>query len=158
MKFTRVEDEEVSLNLAPLIDVVFLLLIFFMITTTFNEKNAIDLTLPEADSQQTQPPEFTINISVSKLDEVIVESDQTRFSGISGAGGSAKQRRNNLSDKIAQAIDLLEKDNPGLAGTSPTIIIEADKAASHGRVIQLMDAISQLGINKIQFAVVPDSN
>jgi len=116
VKFTRVEEEEVSLNLAPLIDVVFLLLIFFMITTTFNEKNAIDLTLPEADSQQTQPPEFTINITVSKLDEVIVESDQTRFSGISGVGGSATERRKNLSEKIAQAIELLEKDRFHLLG------------------------------------------
>ena len=86
-----------------------------------------------------------------------MESDQTRFSGISGAGGSSTERRKNLSEKIALAIELLEKDNPSLAGISPTIIIEADKAASHGRVIQLMDAISQLGINKIQFAVVPDS-
>ena len=158
MRFSETEHDETQIELTPLIDVVFLLLIFFMITTTFNEKNAIDLTLPEADSQQTQPPEFTINITVSKLDEVIVESDQTRFSGISGAGGSEKERRKNLSQKIKQAIELLEKENPGLAGTSPTIIIEADKAASHGRVIQLMDAISQLGINKIQFAVVPDKN
>lgn len=156
MRFNRVEEEEVSLNLAPLIDVVFLLLIFFMITTTFNEKNAIDLTLPEADSQQVQPPEFTINITVSKLDEIIIESDQTRFSGISGSENSAKDRRNTLSHKINQAIERLKEENPGLGETSPTIIIEADKAASHGRVIQLMDAISQLGINKIQFAVVPD--
>ena len=55
-------------------------------------------------------------------------------------------------------IELLKNENPGLAQTSPTIIIEADKAASHGRVIQLMDAISRLGINKIQFAVVPEES
>ena len=41
MKFNRVEEEEVNLNLAPLIDVVFLLLIFFMITTTFNDKKPL---------------------------------------------------------------------------------------------------------------------
>lgn len=153
MRFSRVEEEEVSLNLAPLIDVVFLLLIFFMITTTFNKDNVIDLTLPEASTQQTQPPEYTINITVSKRDEIIVENDQTRFSGISG-----NDKGKTLSQKIKQAIDLLEKGNPDLKGTKPTVIIEADKAASHGRVIQLMDAISQLGINKIQFAVVPDKS
>jgi len=158
MRFRQPEEDEVSLNLAPLIDVVFLLLIFFMITTTFNKDNVIDLTLPEANSQQEQLPEFTINITVSKLDEIIVENDQTRFSGISDRGKSSKKKREDLSQRIGEAIQLLKDDNPALADTSPTIIIEADKAASHGRVIQLMDAISQLGINKIQFAVVPDKN
>jgi len=158
MKFNRVEEEEVSLNLAPLIDVVFLLLIFFMITTTFNDKKAIDLTLPEANSQQIQAPEFAITITVSKLDEIIIESDQTRFSGISGIEGTSSEQRKSLSQHINQMIELLKNENPGLAQTSPTIIIEADKAASHGRVIQLMDAISKLGINKIQFAVVPEES
>ena len=158
MKFNRVEEEEVSLNLAPLIDVVFLLLIFFMITTTFNDKKAIDLTLPEANSQQIQAPEFAITITVSKLDEIIIESDQTRFSGIYGIEGTSTEQRKSLSQHINQIIELLKNENPGLAQTSPTIIIEADKAASHGRVIQLMDAISKLGINKIQFAVVPEES
>jgi biopolymer transport protein ExbD len=152
MKFHRTEEEEISLNLAPLIDVVFLLLIFFMITTSFRQDDAIDLRLPEASSEQTQPQEFTINISVSKLDEIVVESDLTRFSGIAG-----NENRQTLIQKVKYALDLLEKENPDKAGTSPTIIIEADRAASHGRVIQLMDAISQLGISKIQFAVAPVS-
>ena len=150
MKFTRIEQEDVSLNLAPLIGVVFLLLIFFMVTTSFTKDNAIDLTLPEASSQQTQPQEFTINITVSKLDEVIVESDQTRFSGISG-----QENRKTLKQKIQLAIEQLERNNPALAGSVPTVVIEADKHASHGRVIELMDVISQLGITKIQFAVIP---
>ncbi len=152
MKFTRLEQEDVSLNLAPLIDVVFLLLIFFMVTTSFTQDRAIDLTLPEATSQQVQPPEFTINITVSKLDEIIVESDQTRFSGISG-----QENRQTLKEKIRLAIEQLERANPALTGTLPTVIIEADKHASHGRVIELMDVISQMGISKIQFAVVPTS-
>ncbi len=150
MKFYSADQEDVSLDLAPLIDVVFLLLIFFMVTTSFTQNDAIDLTLPEADSQQVQHQEYTINITISKLDEIIVESDQTRFGGLSGS-----ETRKTLSQKINQAIALLEKENPDRAGTSPTIIIEADRAASHGRVIELMDVISQLGINKIQFAVVP---
>jgi biopolymer transport protein ExbD len=150
VKFYSADQEDVSLDLAPLIDVVFLLLIFFMVTTSFTQNDAIDLTLPEADSQQVQHQEYTINITISKLDEIIVESDQTRFGGISGS-----ETRKTLSQKISQAIALLEKENPDRAGTFPTIIIEADRTASHGRVIELMDVISQLGINKIQFAVVP---
>ncbi|MCK5886499.1 MAG: biopolymer transporter ExbD [Alcanivorax sp.] len=158
MKFCRPEEEEVSLNLAPLIDVVFLLLIFFMITTTFNKDNVIDLSLPEASSEQAQPTEFTVRITVSKLDEITIETDQSRFKNVSGGGESVSERRRELSKNISQAIESLRNGNPSLAGISPTIVIQADKAASHGRVIHLMDAISQLGINKIQFAVAPDQS
>jgi biopolymer transport protein ExbD len=156
VKFCGPEEEEVSLNLAPLIDVVFLLLIFFMITTTFNKDNVIDLSLPEASSEQSQPTEFSIRITVSKLNEITIEIDQTRFKNVSGGMMSDSERRRDLSKKISRAIESLRNNKPNFAGISPTIIIQADKAASHGRVIQLMDAISQLGINKIQFAVAPD--
>lgn len=157
MKFCGPEEEEVSLNLAPLIDVVFLLLIFFMITTTFNKDNVIDLSLPEASSEQAQPTEFTVRITVSKQNEITIETDQTRFKNVSGGGMSDSERRQDLSNKISRAIASLQNNNPDFTGISPTIVIQADKAASHGRVIQLMDAVSQLGINKIQFAVAPES-
>ncbi len=151
MKFSRVETEEVSLNLAPLIDVVFLLLIFFMVTTSFTQENAIDLTLPEASSEQPRDQSLVINITVTELDEIIVESDQSRFSGIDGT-----ENRKQLGEKIQQAISqFIATDSPP-ASIDPTIIIQADKSASHGRVIQLMDAIARLGIRKIQFAVEPE--
>ncbi len=156
MKFCQPEEEEVSLNLAPLIDVVFLLLIFFMITTTFNKDNVIDLSLPEASSAQTQATEFTVRITVSKLNEITIETDQIHFRNMSGGETPDSERRRDLSIQIGRAIESLRIDNPDLAGVSPTIVIQADKAASHGRVVHLMDAISQLGINKIQFAVAPD--
>jgi biopolymer transport protein ExbD len=156
LKFCRPEEEEVSLNLAPLIDVVFLLLIFFMITTTFNKDNVIDLSLPEASSAQTQPTEFTVRITVSKQNEITIETDQIHFRNVSGGGMPDSERRRDLSIQIGRAIESLRNDKPNLAGVSPTIVIQADKAASHGRVVHLMDAISRLGINKIQFAVAPD--
>ena len=54
MKFPRPRQEEISVNLTPLIDVVFLLLIFFMVSTTFTRETQLSLTLPEA---QGMPPE-----------------------------------------------------------------------------------------------------
>ena len=53
MKFPRPRQEEISVNLTPLIDVVFLLLIFFMVSTTFTRETQLSLTLPEA---QGMPP------------------------------------------------------------------------------------------------------
>ncbi len=151
MKFSRVEEDEVSLNLAPLIDVVFLLLIFFMVTTSFTQENAIDLSLPEASSEQPRDQALSINITVTDLGEIIIEGDQSRFSSIEGA-----QDRQALSERIQQAIEQLIASKPQASATDPTIIIQADKAASHGRVILLMDAIARLGIQKIQFAVEPE--
>ena len=151
MRFSQVETEEVSLNLAPLIDVVFLLLIFFMVTTSFTQENAIDLTLPEASSEQPRDQSLVINITVTNLDEIIVESDQSRFSGIDGT-----ENRKQLGEKIEQAIAQLVAADSASASNQLTVIIQADKSASHGRVIQLMDAIARLGIQKIQFAVEPE--
>ena len=151
MRFSRVETEEVSLNLAPLIDVVFLLLIFFMVTTSFTQENAIDLTLPEASSEQPREQSLVINITVTDLNEIIVESDQSRFSGIDGT-----ENRQQLGEKIEQAIAQLIDVEAKPTAIDPTIIIQADKSASHGRVIQLTDAIARLGIRKIQFAVEPE--
>lgn len=150
MKFNRIDQEEPSLNLAPLIDVVFLLLIFFMVTTSFVKDDAIDLTLPAASSQQSLSKEFSIHIRVNKFDEITVEDDQSRFSIISGS-----EQRATLAQNISRAIAQLREENQGGTGDSPTIVIEADKAASHGRVIELMDVISQLGLSRIQFAVIP---
>lgn len=151
MRFSRVETEEISLNLAPLIDVVFLLLIFFMVTTSFTQENAIDLSLPEASSEQPREQSLIINITVTELNEIIIESDQSRFSGIDGT-----ENRKQLSEKIEQAIAKLVETDATSASIDPTIIIQADKSASHGRVIQLMDAIARLGVRKIQFAVEPE--
>ena len=150
MRFKGIEREEPSLNLAPLIDVVFLLLIFFMVTTSFVRDDAIDLALPEASSQQTQSEEFSIRISVSRFDDIQVEDSQSRFSSIAG-----DSQRGPLKQRIGEAIEQLQRERGAATGRTPTIIIEADKAASHGRVIELMDAVSQLGLSKIQFAVMP---
>jgi biopolymer transport protein ExbD len=150
MKFGRPEQEEVSLNLAPLIDVVFLLLIFFMVTASFTQNNSINLALPEADPERTQAQYLTLKISIDDRDQIIIANTQSGPITI-----ARDDDRGLLSSNIEAAITQLKKDKPEDADKAPTILIEADKAASHGRVIQLMDSIAKLGINKIQFAVEP---
>ena len=151
MKFTQREQDEVSLNLAPLIDVVFLLLIFFMVTTSFTQEKAIDLTLPEASSEQPREKGLVINITVTQLGEIIVEDDQSRFSGINDS-----EDRQALRDKIESSINKILGSSSPSDAADPTIIIQADKAANYGRVVQLMDTIARMGIRKIQFAVDPE--
>ena len=56
MKFSVPETEEVSINLTPLIDIVFLLLIFFMVSTTFQRETELEIALPEASAEASSEP------------------------------------------------------------------------------------------------------
>ena len=64
MKFRRQRREEVGINLTPLIDVVFLLLIFFMVSTTFTRETQLSIDLPEAQGKPAQVPEEQIEILI----------------------------------------------------------------------------------------------
>ena len=65
MKFSRQRPEEVSVNLTPLIDVVFLLLIFFMVSTTFTKETQLEIDLPGANGNAQEKPVEHIEIQIS---------------------------------------------------------------------------------------------
>ncbi len=153
MKFKNAEHEELSLNLAPLIDVVFLLLIFFMVTASFSQNSAMDLTLPKASGSQKPPEGLFINVTINKLDEISIENQLAQTIGTNNTA-----TRKALSDLLGLAIVQARLKDPSKADEAPTINIEADESASHGKVVQLMEAIGELGIDKIQFAVDPTSS
>ena len=66
MKFRRQRPEEVSINLTPLIDIVFLLLIFFMVSTSFNRETQLAIDLPEATGEVREPVEQEIEILIDE--------------------------------------------------------------------------------------------
>ena len=66
MKFATPETEEVSINLTPLIDIVFLLLIFFMVSTTFQRETELEIALPEASA--TARPQQAVSAVVLEID------------------------------------------------------------------------------------------
>ena len=76
MKFRNASDEsDADINLTPLIDVVFLLLIFFMVTTTFSREAEIKLKLPEADSGEKVDPESRfVTVQINDIGEAILET------------------------------------------------------------------------------------
>ena len=152
MQFRNTAQEELNLNLAPLIDVVFLLLIFFMVTTSFTKENALDLTLPEGSFEPLKSEILSITISINKLDEITFESQDSATKATNSNSASA------LAKQIQSTVELAKQEKPNLSRLAPVILIKADRAASHGRVVQLMDAISKLGISKIQFVAVPVRN
>jgi len=132
MKFPHPNKKSASFNLTPLIDVVFLLLIFFMLTTTFvNLENRIKVNLPTGDFAAAEPSE---NIIVT-----ITENNTIYLNG-------------KLIDplKLTESVAAEIKDEP-----EKIVILEADKNVLHGKVIRVMDLLKKGGAERIAIATQP---
>lgn len=125
MKFRRQRREEVGVNLTPLIDVVFLLLIFFMVSTTFKKESHISLNLPEAEGEAVAEKEHQIEIIINARGEYAV-NDQMLV--------------NSKIETLRTAINRIAKGNTDLP-----LIISADAVSPHQSVVTAMDAAGQLG-------------
>ena len=125
---------EVEINLTPLIDVVFLLLIFFMISTTFIQENRLQIQLPEA-SPQAQTPSAEL--------EVVIDAQGNYF--VNG---------NKLVNSDASTVaDALQQLRP--QPDSNKLLISADAATEHQHVIKVMDVAGQLGFEQINMMTRP---
>jgi len=132
MIFRHRGNKDPELNITPLIDVVFLLLIFFMVSTTFQKKAEISIDLPEASAQKSEKEPFAIEI------------------GIDGEGNyfvNDKRLRDRELETLKKAIRLTRGDHK-----EPKLIISADKNTPHQAVIRAMDAARQLGLYHLSFA------
>jgi len=140
VRFSQSREEEVGISLTPLIDVVFLLLIFFMVSTTFSKESQLNLRLPTSDL----PLETTVE------EEVIVIS-------ISEQGQYALKRGNETSDKMyngSDAGELSEKLRVLVSDwDDPVVIIRADQLATHQAVMTALDAAQRAGLLKLTFSI-----
>ena len=129
MSFLRKTSEEPRIDLTPMVHVVFLLLIFFMISTTFVESPGISIKLPEASSQsiEREPRELKIYLStegdIYYLDRKISITDYKRL----------------LSEHQS-------------AADTTTILLLADQESRHGKVVTLMDLARDAGFVKLAIA------
>ena len=132
---------EVTLELVPLIDVVFLLLIFFMVTTTFVSETKIDLTLPEAASGEGIDSEISaISLNVDK---------DGRYS----VNGVLLDQH----DRSAIAESLLLSTRPG--DPKQVIVLSADSRSEYQSVVTALDALSSVGLYNVAMkTVLPTTN
>jgi biopolymer transport protein ExbD len=129
MRFSKKENDNIEVNITPLIDVVFLLLIFFMVSTTFIYSNSIKVNLPAAKGDQS---------SVHQNIRVVVTQ-----AGIISIDGK------NYADKdVEKALTEIKKKKP-----ESTVIIEADKNVNYGKVVFVMDSSRKAGFEKFAIAV-----
>ena len=137
MNFRRKNKERLEITLTPMIDVVFLLLIFFMVTTTFNRATEILIKLPEATGQQHIEPTKVITLSIDAEGVYYVNNHQV----------------------INKKLDTLRKALIDVAGNTRNIpfVINADAKTPHQAVISALDIASQVGFTQITFATISPS-
>jgi biopolymer transport protein ExbD len=132
MKFRHPKKSDATFNLTPLIDVVFQLLIFFMVTTTFvSFENRVKVNLPSGDFAAAGP---------SKNITVTITEDNTIY----------------LNGRIIDPLKITERIATELKKTPGEIVVlEADKNVLHGKVITVMDLLKKGGADQISIATQP---
>ncbi|MBY4675266.1 ExbD/TolR family protein [Marinobacterium arenosum] len=126
MKFRRQRVEEVNVNLTPLIDVVFLLLIFFMVSTTFTRETHLEIDLPQAEGVSEQQEQ-------KELLEILIAAD-----GSYSVNGTPLV--NTQPDTLKRALRELSAGD-----TKRPLTITADANTPHQSVVTAMDVAGQLG-------------
>ncbi len=134
------KEESVEVNLTPLIDVVFLLLIFFMVSTTFDRNAKMKVSLPEASTE----------VSQSQSDSIILTVDAKGNYYIND-----RQVVNTTLVTLKQALTrVLAQDSSESEIKDQSIVLRADGQTPHQSVVRAMDAVSQLGITRLSIATV----
>jgi len=128
------EKEPMEVNLTPLIDVVFLLLIFFMVSTTFDQQAQLKVQLPEASAKTERKPVEAMIISIDAKGQYYIND---------------KQLVNTTSQTLKQAIIKTVNNNMEMP-----VILKADAQTPHQAVVRAMDAVAQTGLTRLSIATV----
>lgn len=132
MNLTRRSDEEPELNLISLVDVVLLLLIFFMVSTTFNRESQLQVDLPEASSEPTEVPKEVLEITINVDGEYFINEQQV-----------INAEPETLRRAIIQAVGD-RRDMP--------VIVRSDARTPFQAVVTVMDVTGKLGMTQLSLA------
>ena len=149
MKFSRSPQEEVTINLTPLIDIVFLLLIFFMVSTTFSKESQLRIRLPDAS------PDAVVEQRPSRLVVAITASGDYSIRGPNESTGQhlLSRERSVLAQAMAKA-----KAKVAQGADDLVVVIRADRKTPHEAVVRAMDVARKLGLVRITFSTQKPRN
>ncbi len=136
MKLAGPRSEEPEISLTPLIDVVFTLIIFFVVTTTFDERAQLAVDLPRAGEPTVEVDQDPLVIVVNREgryfigpNEVLGTDGEALMAAIRAVAGEDRERR---------------------------VVLRADAQAQHQSVVTAMDALGRLGFSNLSIATLPD--
>ncbi|MCG8536297.1 MAG: biopolymer transporter ExbD [Pseudomonadales bacterium] len=122
------EEEESSIDLTPMLDVVFIMLIFFIVTASFVKESGIDVNRPDAETAQKKE-RANILVAIDERNQIWIEKRQ-------------------IDPRAVRAnIERLHAENP-----QGSVVIQADKNSKNERLVQVMDAARQAGVFNVSIA------
>ena len=136
----RREDQEI--NLIPFIDVLLVVLIFLMVTTTYSKFTELQITLPTADAEKALEKPFELNVTVDAKGNYTINNVPVSFHSVAGLAEEMKNAARTGPD--GQPLASPEK--------SPVVVINADQFAMHQMVINVLEAARIAGYDKLTFA------
>jgi biopolymer transport protein ExbD len=123
------EEEENEINLTPMLDVVFIMLIFFIVTASFVREAGLDVNRPDAPMTQSKPEDSNILVLINANDEIWID-------------------RRLIDPRAVRAnIERMHAENP-----EGSVVIQANKSSTNKMLVEVMDASRQAGVYNISIA------
>ena len=138
MKLERIKRRSggtLVLEITPLIDVVFLLLIFFMLATSFDERSAFKIDLPKSTAAKTK--------STLKEVQVLVDKDRNVYLGYTDNSGKSQNEKLDLTSFVSVVSEKLNNSE------NKDVIISADKDIDYGFIVEIMSLLKESGASAI---------
>ncbi|QRX81521.1 biopolymer transporter ExbD [Glaciimonas sp. PAMC28666] len=129
--------EEIEINLIPFIDVLLVIVIFLMVTTTYSNLTTLKITLPTADAGKIAAEPFRITVAVTAQGQYAVNKEQV----------ASKD-----AEALAQDLRKAAQSDPHKSKETPVIVINADAMSPHQTVINVLEAARLAGFEKVTFA------
>jgi len=129
--------EDPEINLIPFIDVLLVVLIFVMVSTTYSKFTELQITLPTAEAEKQLDKPFEINVTVDAKGNYTVNNTAVSFHNVAG---------------LAQDMKNAARTADGQIVASPVVIVNADQFAMHQMVINVLEAARVAGYDKLTFA------
>ena len=134
--------EDPEINLIPFIDVLLVILIFLMVTTTYSKFTELQITLPTADAEKALDKPFELNVTVDAKGNYTINNNPVSFRNTTDLAEDMKAAARAGNDGQA----------PAAGAASPVVIVNADQFAMHQMVINVLEAARMAGYDKLTFA------
>ena len=126
------EEEENEINLTPMLDVVFIMLIFFIVTASFVKEAGLDVNRPDAPVTETKPEDANIIVAITADEQIFID-------------------RRTEPNAVRGMIERLHAENP-----KGSIVIQADEESTNEMLVIVMEAAKQAGVSNVAIAALTD--